>query len=138
LRIIGAKMIAYNDITRKAIATIELKKAVSVLEDREPSLDVRSPDSAVSARSSRYIDHDGPYGIERAFKLVFQNNQEITFFADTDEEKAEWYIFTIFSIACLNTDVYSHLSGCKFCVELLGMCLPTRYGLRLLGSVERT
>lgn len=84
-------MIAFNDITKKAIATINLKKALAVEDDQEPQMDVQSPDSAVSQRSSRYMEHDGLYGIERSFRLRFTNDQEITFYADSNEEKAEWY-----------------------------------------------
>ncbi len=35
-------------------------------------------------------DFDAMYGVERSFRLVFPNKQEIMFFADTDEEKAIW------------------------------------------------
>ncbi|KAI0698226.1 hypothetical protein BC835DRAFT_1335005 [Cytidiella melzeri] len=90
IRIMGGSMIAYNDVTKKAIATIDLKKAVAVQDDQEPSVDVRSPDSGLSARSSRYVEHDGPSGMERSFRLIFSNKQEITFYADTNEEKARW------------------------------------------------
>ena len=85
-------MVAFNDVTRKAIATIDLKKAIAVEDDQAPSVDVRSPDSCISPRNGRYIDRDGPYGMERSFRLIFANKQEITFFADTDEEKAKWYV----------------------------------------------
>ncbi|KAI0090533.1 hypothetical protein BDY19DRAFT_991978 [Irpex rosettiformis] len=90
VRIVGASMVAYNDITRKPITTIDLKKAVAVQDDHEPHIDVRSPASAVSAKSSRYIDHDGPSGVERSFRLIFNNKEEITFYTDTDGEKEQW------------------------------------------------
>lgn len=86
----GSSMIAFNDITKKAITTIDLKKAVAVQDDQEPQVDVRSPDSAVSARGNRYIDRDGPSGVERSFRLIFNNKEEITFYTDTDEEKEQW------------------------------------------------
>ncbi|KAI0343370.1 hypothetical protein BDW22DRAFT_1355780 [Trametopsis cervina] len=88
LRVIGATLVAFNDVTKKATATIDLKKAVAVADDREPT--ILSPDSGMSGRSSRYVEHDGPYGMERSFRLIFSNKQEITFYADTDEEKARW------------------------------------------------
>jgi hypothetical protein len=28
--------------------------------------------------------------VERSFRLIFGNDDDIAFFADTDEEKAEW------------------------------------------------
>ena len=51
-----------------------------------------SPASVVSARSSRYVEFDVPYGVERSFRLLFPNDQEIIFFADTDEEKDKWCV----------------------------------------------
>lgn len=77
-------------MTKKAISSIDLKKAVSVEDDEEARRELFSPASAVSARSSRYVEFDGPYGVERSFRLLFPNNQTITFFADTDDEKSKW------------------------------------------------
>ena len=69
-------MIAFNDITKKATATIDLKKAIAVKDNEE---------------SRRSLDeYDGLYGVERSFRLIFLQNQEIIFFADTEEEKAKW------------------------------------------------
>lgn len=87
---IGSNLVAFNDVTKKAIATIDLKKAIGVEDDQEARDEILSPASGHSAHSSRYFEFDGPYGVERSFRLLFPNNQEITFFADTDEEKAKW------------------------------------------------
>ncbi|KAH9846776.1 hypothetical protein C2E23DRAFT_788645 [Lenzites betulinus] len=86
-RIIGANMIAFNDVTKRAITTIDLRKAIAVEDDRTPVL---SPASGATARS--HYDDDRMYGVERAFRLVFGPgpDQEITFFADTDAEKHRW------------------------------------------------
>ncbi|KAJ7928485.1 hypothetical protein B0H13DRAFT_1967482 [Mycena leptocephala] len=89
LRVIGANLVAFNDVTKKATATIDLKKAVAVEDDQE-ARGAMSPASAKTARSSRYDEYDGLYGVERSFRLVFPNDQEILFFADTDEEKGKW------------------------------------------------
>ncbi|KAJ7729509.1 hypothetical protein DFH07DRAFT_781904 [Mycena maculata] len=89
LRVIGANLVAFNDVTKKATATIDLKKAVTVEDDQE-ARGATSPASATTARSSRYDEYDGLYGVERSFRLIFPNEQEIVFFADTDEEKAKW------------------------------------------------
>lgn len=90
LRLVGANLIAYNDVTKRAIATIDLKKAVTVEDDQDVRSSMLSPASGVSSRSRHVDEFDGPYGSERSFRLVFPQNQEITFFADTDEEKARW------------------------------------------------
>ena len=80
-------------MTKKATATIGLKKALAV-EDDQP--DVLSPASGRTARSSRYADdYDGLSGVERSFRLIFPNNEEIVFFADTDKEKAKWFGLTL-------------------------------------------
>jgi hypothetical protein len=90
LRVIGANLVAFNDVTKKATATIDLKQAVAV-EDNQEARGAMSPASAMTGRSSRYDEYDSLYGVERSFRLVFPNDQEIMFFADTDEEKAKWY-----------------------------------------------
>ncbi|KAJ7668522.1 hypothetical protein DFH06DRAFT_982882 [Mycena polygramma] len=89
LRVIGSNLVAFNDVTKKATATIDLKKAVAVEDDQE-ARGAMSPASAMTARSSRYDEYDGLYGVERSFRLIFPNDQEILFFSDTDEEKAKW------------------------------------------------
>ena len=71
-------MVAFNDVTKKATATIDLKKAIAV-EDYESS----------RLNSEEY---DGLYGVERSFRLCFPQNQEILFFADTDGEKVKWCV----------------------------------------------
>ena len=86
LRVIGANLVAFNDVTKKATATIDLKKAIGVEDDQE------ARNSVPTAHSERIVDeYDGLYGIGRSFRLLFPQEQEIVFFADTDEEKARWY-----------------------------------------------
>jgi len=88
LRVIGANLVAYNDVTKRAMATIDLRKAIRVDDDYGPRAPLMSP---ASGASSRYVDEfDGPYGAERSFRLIFPREQEIVFFADTDEEKRKW------------------------------------------------
>jgi hypothetical protein len=67
--------VAFNDVTKKATATIDLKKATAVEDDQQR----KTSD-----------DYEGLYGVERSFRLLFPNQQEIVFFADTDDEKAKW------------------------------------------------
>ncbi|RDB25315.1 Bud site selection protein BUD4 [Hypsizygus marmoreus] len=86
LRVIGANLVAFNDVTKKATATIDLKKAIAVEDDQEVRSNTLSP---TAGRNSRY-DDDDRYGVERSFRLIFPQNQEIIFFADTDEEKSRW------------------------------------------------
>ena len=77
-------------MTKRATATIDLKQAVAVEDDQE-TRELMSPASGSTARSSRYLDeYECPYGVERSFRLIFPDNEEILFYADTDEEKARW------------------------------------------------
>lgn len=85
-------------MTKKATATIDLKKAIAVEDDQENVANtLNSPSSAMSARTaSRFLDdYDGISGVERSFRLVFPEDQEIVFFADTDDDKAKWFVLTI-------------------------------------------
>lgn len=50
--------------------------------------------------TARSIDeYDGLYGVDRSFRLIFPLGQEIVFFADTDEEKTQWYVAS--QVPCL-------------------------------------
>lgn len=83
---IGANIVAFNDVTKRATATIDLKKAIAVEDDQEINRRFSRP--------RRDIDEfDGVYGVERSFRLVFPHKQEISFFADSDEEKSRWLVF---------------------------------------------
>jgi hypothetical protein len=82
-------LVAFNDVTKKVTATINLKNAIAVEDNQDPHSNPKSPASGVTSRS-RHDEYDGIYGVERSFRLIFPDDEEITFFADTDEEKARW------------------------------------------------
>lgn len=94
MRVIGANLVAFNDVTKKATATIGLKKAIAVEDDQA------DPSSPVAARSRYADDYDGLGGVERSFRLIFPNDEEIVFFADTDEEKARWSVIPCRDCVC--------------------------------------
>ena len=94
LRVIGANLVAFNDVTKKATATIDLKKAIAVEDNQEGRKSVLNPGGA-----SRYDEDEGLYGVERSFRLLFQHGEEIVFFADTDDEKARWCV-KLFVVGC--------------------------------------
>lgn len=83
LRVIGGSLIAFNDVTKRATATIDLKKAIAIEDDQEKTQSPKTRD---------VDDFDAMYGVERSFRLIFPHKQEITFFADTDEEKVRWSV----------------------------------------------
>ncbi|KAF8598230.1 hypothetical protein BDV93DRAFT_451370, partial [Ceratobasidium sp. AG-I] len=84
LRVIGSNLVAYNDVTGKAIATIDLKRALAVEDDQQPL-----PPNSIPGRKPR-DEGDILFMVERSFRLLFSNDEDIAFYADTDEEKAEW------------------------------------------------
>ncbi|GJE91505.1 hypothetical protein PsYK624_076550 [Phanerochaete sordida] len=96
-RVIGSNLVAFNNVTKKATATIDLKKAIALEDDKKARDGAQSPISPMSPRS--FVEFDTPYGVERSFRILFKNDQEIIFYADTDEEKKQWYVDTIFRSA---------------------------------------
>lgn len=88
-RLVGASLVAYNDITKKPTAKIDLRKAVRV-EDETISLPsggetlVNTPQ--VLRRKSSF---NALSGIEHSFRIVFPDD-DICFYADTAEEKKRW------------------------------------------------
>ncbi|KAG8985932.1 Bud site selection protein bud4 [Tulasnella sp. JGI-2019a] len=82
VKIIGANLVAFNDVTNKPTTTIELKKAIAVVDDQDPIGDLSSP--------GRHLDDDDYVYVERSFRLLFPDNVRIAFFTDSDEEKAQW------------------------------------------------
>ncbi|THH07867.1 hypothetical protein EW145_g3090 [Phellinidium pouzarii] len=95
-RVVGGSLIAFNDVTKRTTATIDLKKAISVEDDQGPD-----------ARRRDVDDFDGIYGVERSFRILFPHGQEITFFADSDEEKARWQV-------TIDVDLNENLTGSLF------------------------
>ncbi|KAN0131906.1 hypothetical protein V8E53_010186 [Lactarius tabidus] len=86
-RVIGANLVAFNDVTKRATVTIDLRKAVAVEDVPDPRN--RNLNSS-SVQTSNFDEFEGLYGVERSFRLRFQRNLEIDFFTDTDEEKERW------------------------------------------------
>ncbi len=84
---------AYNDVTKRAIASIDLRKATAVV-DLDESKDARSPGSVATVRSTFDDGECGGTNVDRAFRLHFAAD-DITFYADTDQEKADWYIYPL-------------------------------------------
>ncbi|KIY64316.1 hypothetical protein CYLTODRAFT_457308 [Cylindrobasidium torrendii FP15055 ss-10] len=86
LRVIGSNLVAYRGGSSKPIvtATISLKKAIAVEDPQARSL-AMSP----ASRNRYYDEYDG-VNVEHSFRLVFPEGESISFYADTEEEKARW------------------------------------------------
>ncbi|KAJ3808317.1 hypothetical protein F5876DRAFT_46244 [Lentinula aff. lateritia] len=88
-RVIGANLVAFNDVTKRVTATINLRNAIAVEDNQDPHKRDGAVRSPASGAGRYYDEYDGLFGVERSFRLVFPE-EEILFFADTDEEKARW------------------------------------------------
>lgn len=69
MRIVGGTLEATSDVTKKITARIDLSKMVKILNDG-----------------------DQPMSVERSFTLVFDNGEDIQFFADSEQEKSDWCV----------------------------------------------
>jgi len=88
-------LVAFNDVTKRATVTIDLRKAIAVEDIPDPRSfpdprdRVLTPSSAQTSTSS-FDEYEGLYCVERSFRLRFERDLEILFFTDTDEEKERW------------------------------------------------
>ena len=100
-------MVAYNEITRKEVTTIDLRQAIGVT-DLNPEASTSVPATAVvintpgsrgmnKARTmSMMLDDDegmgmGMFGARpRSFRVDFKGGEGIVFSADRDTDKATW------------------------------------------------
>lgn len=100
MRVMGANLIAYNDITKKPIITMNLRKVTLVEDDgkggKEPTV-ITPPSEAVAQLNApktlrRQRSFNALAGIEHSFRVIFDGNEddEVCFFADTAEEKQRW------------------------------------------------
>ncbi|PVF93552.1 hypothetical protein CPB86DRAFT_790005 [Serendipita vermifera] len=102
LQVMGANLIAYNDVTKKPITTMDLRKVTLVEDDgrngvnpiiitppADPSTENRL-DKPKTLRRQRSFN--ALAGIEHSFRVIFDGNEndEVCFFADNAEEKARW------------------------------------------------
>lgn len=112
MRLQGSRLIAFNEITHKPHAIIQISQAVA-LEDPDDQVDVEGTPSVkdgastkstttttTTTRPLRQIQHkrtlsleddDDPYSIRpHSFKVLFEDDSLISFFADTAPEKTRW------------------------------------------------
>jgi hypothetical protein len=127
-------------VTKKAMATIDLRQALAVEDDAAPARSVLSPQSASTAqtgssgRSSRFVDElDGP-GVERSFRLIFPDDAEIAFFADSDDEKAAWCVWRCGCACGTRADVMVRLHTLN---QLVGNIPPNPLWAELLWQKQQ-
>jgi hypothetical protein len=98
----GANLIAYNDVTKKPITTMDLRKVTLVEDDGRNGcapIIITPPDAGGENRLDkpktlrRQRSFNALAGIEHSFRVIFDGNEndEVCFFADNAEDKARWY-----------------------------------------------
>ncbi|KAJ1019569.1 hypothetical protein NDA18_006047 [Ustilago nuda] len=102
----GQHLICFNAVTKKPTIKIDLSKAVCIEElgnhVNRGSMIFPAATSQAMGRSRTMAsyaitgtlaeeeDGDANYHVERSFRITFADGERITFFADTEAEKAQW------------------------------------------------
>lgn len=91
----GAQLIPYSEVTKKAYVEIDLGKAIAVMDpDEAVGEGPKSPKSikgGMSRSGSLGAVEDDPVRMNKnGFKIVFGDESEISFFADSATEKKDW------------------------------------------------
>ncbi|KAF2100455.1 DUF1709-domain-containing protein [Rhizodiscina lignyota] len=93
-RLQGTKLTAYHESTHQPRATINLAKAVKLIDDRSSLLqpDTSSPTkTGKSRRKSAFAEEEEGYMfVEEGFRIRFANGETIDFYADNNDQKAGW------------------------------------------------
>lgn len=88
-------MVAYNEITRKEVTTIDLRQAIAVV-DLNPDQSQKDLKLAAGRKTpgGGGDDDDGGMGIfgarPRSFRVEFKGGDGIVFSADKDTDKTTW------------------------------------------------
>ncbi|ODN96274.1 hypothetical protein I350_08283 [Cryptococcus amylolentus CBS 6273] len=86
-KILGGNLIAINEVTKKQVAKIDLRQAVSITDLNTATCG--SPNTVATRRGD--YDEDGGFGQRpRSFEMLFQDGEAIVFMADTDKAKEGW------------------------------------------------
>lgn len=127
---IGANLVAFNDITKRPTASIDLAQAIGVEDDQDPS-NVHGSALAISARNNRHVE-DGL--VKRSLRLLFPDDQEIVFFADTDEEKANWFVNSLL-VVCFPANP---IVGSRFSEPSLVIFPHIHSGVKCCGNITKS
>ena len=84
-KLIGGSLVAINEVTKKQVTSIDLRKAVQIIDLND------SKQASTSQRRKRGSDEGLPIR-ERSFMVEFDDGEGITFSSDKDEDKVLWYV----------------------------------------------
>ncbi|KAL7275752.1 Bud site selection protein bud4 [Rhizina undulata] len=87
----GPRLTAYHEATRQPRATINLSKAVKLIDDRNTLVDPTVNGPGKSRRKSGFSEEEEGYMfVEEGFRIRFANGEVIDFYADSAEDKTGW------------------------------------------------
>jgi hypothetical protein len=82
-KLIGGTLVAQNEVTRKEVASIDLRKAIQVVD--------LNPNASPKSRVTRVDDEEeGWVARPRSWRVVFADGEGIVFSADKEEDKVTW------------------------------------------------
>ncbi|RSH82804.1 Bud site selection protein bud4 [Saitozyma podzolica] len=82
-KLIGGTLVAQNEVTRKEVASIDLRKALQVVD--------LNPNASPKSRVTRVDDEEeGWVARPRSWRVVFADGEGIVFSADKEEDKVTW------------------------------------------------
>jgi hypothetical protein len=85
------RLTAYHEATRQPRATINLSKAVKLIDDRRTLVENTVAGPGKTRRKSGFSeDEEGYMFVEEGFRIRFANGEVIDFYADSAEEKRAW------------------------------------------------
>ncbi|KAF8454626.1 cell division protein anillin-domain-containing protein [Kalaharituber pfeilii] len=90
-KLVGAKLTAYHEVSRQPRATINLAKAIRLIDDRPSLTEPEIASSNGKRRKSAFSEmEEGYMFVEEGFRIKFGNGETIDFYADNAEDKKGW------------------------------------------------
>ncbi|EYE91732.1 putative GTP binding protein (Bud4) [Aspergillus ruber CBS 135680] len=90
-KVVGSKLTAYHETTRQPRATINLSKAVKLIDDRSSLTQRETSTRGGGRRKSAFAEEEEGYMfVEEGFRIRFGNGEVIDFYADSAAEKDGW------------------------------------------------
>ncbi|KAE8335862.1 hypothetical protein BDV24DRAFT_143057 [Aspergillus arachidicola] len=87
----GSKLTAYHETTRQPRATINLSKAVKLIDDRSSLMQKETTTKGGGRRKSAFAEEEEGYMfVEEGFRIRFGNGEVIDFYADSAADKEGW------------------------------------------------
>ncbi|KAK2875179.1 hypothetical protein FQN49_001716 [Arthroderma sp. PD_2] len=87
----GSKLTAFHEVTRQPRATINLAKAVKLIDDKSSLTQKETSAKGGRRRKSAFAEEEEGYMfVEEGFRIRFGNGEVIDFYADSRVEKEGW------------------------------------------------